>query len=89
MPLQQGCAVFGASTLGYMEVNSKYTNLYNDYKAKQEEAGKPVKEYKEWLKGQPLSRRELKLFKMYGPLSRDEARDIVVKEEMEKAEEPE
>ncbi|MBL7151790.1 MAG: hypothetical protein ISS89_04275 [Candidatus Omnitrophica bacterium] len=81
VPFMQGCAVTAASALGYWEASSKYTKLYNNYKAEQESSGWPVTEYKEWLKEQPLSRRELKIFKMYGTISEKEAKEIRVEEE--------
>ncbi len=89
MPLTQGCAVFAASSLGYLEAESKYKKLYADYQEKQESAGRPAMEYKEWLKEQPLSRRELKIYKMYGTISEQDAKNIAVEEELEDFEKPE
>lgn len=86
VPFMQGCAVTAASALGYWEANSKYTKLYNNYKAEQESSGRSVTEYKKWLKEQPLSRRELKIFKMYGTISEKDAKEIVITEELEEME---
>jgi len=82
----QGCIPFIASQLGYVEAKAKYTKLYDTYKIEQEEinmgreknglAPVPVKEYRVWLKEQPLKSNEIKVFKNNGLISAEEAKSI-------------
>lgn len=94
--LLQGCAVFVASQLGYYEAKSKYSKPYDDYKleaesknAERAENGlppQPVKEFGEWVKEQPLTSNEIKVFKMRRVISEQDAREIKEREAMKKAE---
>lgn len=87
-----GCIAFLASQAGLANAKAKYSKLYESYKEEQEEANScrlqsglavvPVKEYGEWLRDQPLSDNEIKVFRMYGVITSDEARDIKEKEEL-------
>lgn len=84
--LQQGCAATFGATIGYHSANSKYSKQYIDYKADclssneaREKKGLPsesVKEYKEWLKDQPLTMNEVKCFHLAGVFSNEEAREL-------------
>ncbi|MFH0763205.1 MAG: hypothetical protein V1925_04890 [Candidatus Omnitrophota bacterium] len=80
LPLMQGCAVFVASQLGYYEAKSKYSRLYSVYESLQEEEGAPVQDYEEWLKEQPLTHNEVKVFVIRGILSKEEAQQIRARE---------
>lgn len=92
----QGCAVCAASSLGYMEAKPKYSKLYDAYKLEAEntnierekngEPAEPVKEFKEWLKEQPLKSYEIKVFKNFGVISAQDAKDIKERQALERQE---
>lgn len=86
MPFLQGCMAFLASQAGYQEANSRYSGQYNDYKLEQEKAEQPAKAYADWLKEQPLTNNEVKLFRIYGVITPQEAKDIKERQAMEKRE---
>lgn len=71
-----GCAAMIASQFGYAEAKNKYSPLYDDYRAKQDGAGEPVKEFNDWIKDQPLTSNEIKVFKIRGVISPEEAKAI-------------
>lgn len=71
-----GCAAMIASQFGYVEAKNKYSPLYDDYRAKQDEAGEPAKEFNDWIKDQPLTSNEIKVFKIRGVISPEEAKAI-------------
>ena len=90
----QGCLALVSGSLGYQEADSKYTKLYNSYKIEQENANierqklgvpaEPVKEYSDWIKEQPLSNNEIKVFKSFGVISDKDAAEIKALRKMEK-----
>jgi len=92
--LLEGCGVMLLAQAGYYEAKSKYTRLYNDYRSEMEKtnaarakeglAPEAVKEFKEWLKDQPLTSSEIKVFKLRLVLSTQEAREIKEREALEK-----
>ncbi|MDI6606411.1 MAG: hypothetical protein QME65_04645 [Candidatus Omnitrophota bacterium] len=94
-PFLQGCAVFVASQLGYYEAKSKYSKPYNDYRLETELTNaeraaiglpaQPLKEFGEWIKGQPLTSNEIKVFKMRGVISAEDAQEIKEREAMDQA----
>ena len=93
-PFLQGCAVFVASQLGYYEAKSKYSKPYNDYRMETELTNaeratiglppQPLKEFGEWIKGQPLTSNEIKVFKMRGVISEQEAKEIKKRKALDK-----
>jgi hypothetical protein len=93
-PFLQGCAVFVASQLGYYEAKSKYSKSYNDYRleteltnAERANTGLPpqsLKEFGEWLKEQPLTSNEIRVFKIRGVISAEDAKEIKEREAPEK-----
>ena len=75
-----------AGSVGYQQANAKYSKQYLDYKADclslntaNEKKGLPVdsvKEYKEWLKDQPLTINDIKVFHIFGVFSDQETREL-------------
>ncbi len=83
--LLQGCVPFMAFQLGYMEAQAKYSKLYDAYKTEQENTNQQVLEFNDWLKDQPLTSNEIKVFKYRGVISPEDARDIRERKAMEQA----
>ncbi|MDD5432654.1 MAG: hypothetical protein PHO70_06700 [Candidatus Omnitrophica bacterium] len=78
-----GCVSFVASSAGYADLKAKYSKQYNGYKASVEAAniekqnnGEPVeqvKEFKEWVQGQPLTWNDIKILRFFGVINKEES----------------
>ncbi|MGB4520438.1 MAG: hypothetical protein WBI28_00680 [Candidatus Omnitrophota bacterium] len=71
-----GCAAIIASQFGYAQAKNKYSPLYDDYRVQQDQTGEPAKEFNDWIKDQPLTSNEIKVFKIRGVISSEEAKAI-------------
>lgn len=71
-----GCAAMIASQFGYAEAKNKYSPLYDDYRIEQGQKDEPVQEFNDWIKDQPLTSNEIKVFKIRGVISPEEAKAI-------------
>lgn len=95
IPLLQGLALVAGSA-GYAEAKSRYSKLYGVYKSEIEKAniekeknGLPqeqIKEFNEWIKEQPLTANEIKIFKNFRIISPEDARSIKEREALKKRE---
>lgn len=92
--LLEGCGAMLLAQAGYYDSKYKYEKLYDNYRLENEMinaerartglAPLAAIGFKEWLKDQPLSPSEIKVFKLRGLISPREAKEIKEREAKKK-----
>lgn len=84
--LMQGCFAAAAGSVGYIDAQAKYGKLYDTYKLERETINAemvkngsqpaPIKNFHDWLIEQPLKHNEIKVFKSFGVITPEEAKEV-------------